>query len=1118
MTPVPGSTSELMEDVRFGTEITAASGISQIVNGAGQSELFYSGTGEGGATLIYNVQPDAGSDTGWRYNTLTPDAAPSSLNLFAGGDNEGLFTFLYAGANASTPDIRFTTRGIDGWNSEWYAVDASSVVSQSGGAIYVVGLAAASVDGMLTVAAVLSEPGTGAYTLWLVDWKGTAGGWTNLGTVDQAALFFCTTLAAGTGVLGLAATTVSNSYGTDLILFLPNGQTSTIASNQNVALVAVALQEPLASGKRYSGIFIYNDGSSGGSQSVSFIDCGVAAPVPLLVDTTLACAQIVAVDAGVNPIFLATLDEGLNVLYKADATPWTPVDLGVSLSSPPTGTSLTGGLDAGGAPLLFGIDATSNVLFSLLQQSDATADGTWVTRELEAQRTTTETFQVYGTTFTLADAGGNLLVSQTLQVTSPVTTTLLWQRQTLAVGPGVQADVVTNARGEVTLYAPTGTLNASKLVFSGGGIPVHGPFVVDPDDPVRARLANLTEAQVGTIVGPRYAGDVANIYQAIHTTMSYQPVTPTQRIAGYRRAIDPASGKAHWNFRVGDGRAAFVELTAADAAARREQLRDGTAKEFSAYLGDIVEEGEQRVISYFEVVVTAAKDPKQALESTVHWIVDGVKYYYDGAIDSIEHAFALVESIWAGTGVSFQQLFENFAWQLSQELTAIWNTKAYFEQLLDNSWSELSALLAAGRAGADGFFTSVKQDLDAQFDAARAALGTQTYASLSGGVGAALGAVASSGSVATTVRNASVRSNWLFEKIWSPIGQPSFAGALTPGVTAAFNTFQSTLSTQLSADVQQQIATIQSYLANAVTSPEAFEKDALAILLTAAQAAVVAVLDVIDAVVLAFFDLAEAFVVAAQTSIFQQPIGGFFVQAIYDALNPTGVPETVNLTGFVSLVCAFPTTILYQLIEGAPPFPAVSSRGVGAPDPFISVLTGLALCGWGVIDAVLDLPAPAVPAQRPSLALMLGASYPFLLQALSLANMNGRLTFHTTLTAAQSSFWCAHWGHVLYASGYKAATRFRQGPRAERVWCGILAALGVLPLGFGIWALVEEVNAHSVTAAGIVTRVFGPLPVIAKPLRFGSGTALVALGAIDLVGDFGVGIVQMIPAANEAPA
>ena len=105
-------------------------------------------------------------------------------------------------------------------------------------------------------------------------------------------------------------------------------------------------------------------------------------------------------------------------------------------------------------------------------------------------------------------------------------------------------------------------------------------------------------------------------------------------------------------------------------------------------------------------------------------------------------------------------------------------------------------------------------------------------------------------------------------------------------------------------------------------------------------------------------------------------------------------------------------------------------------------------------------------------------------------------------------------GHILFASIFKCVNNFRKGPRANPIACGLLSALGAATLGVGILAVVEEANASQATAASILSKIFGPLAIIGKPLLFSGEVGLLVLGALDIVGDFGVGIVQVSTAGS----
>ncbi len=351
----------------------------------------------------------------------------------------------------------------------------------------------------------------------------------------------------------------------DLMFFSLDGKTTaTVAAQQYFRSADSALQEPSASGVSYSGIFLYNDGLTGGPRNLSFIDCGVASPALALVDTTLTCTQIVAVPAGTNPITLFALDANmrLNVIRRKSASTWEPaIELGEELSL------ITAGLDVDGAPLVFAVDASSRNLYSMLQQPESVG-GEWTKQQIEAQVQTIEKIEVYGTNLTLMDGGGNTLPNTTLSLSSPETTVVSWLEQTHVIGPNVSMTLTTNANGQVTLYAPTESINASKLVFSVPQMDGCDAIVVHPDDHVQAQLKNITVPEVTSLLPPQFQQDAGQVQQAVTVAMSYAPLSSTkctvvaaaERTTKYQRAIDPSSGRVqHWSFSVQHGRATFTE-------------------------------------------------------------------------------------------------------------------------------------------------------------------------------------------------------------------------------------------------------------------------------------------------------------------------------------------------------------------------------------------------------------------------------------------------------------------------------------------------------------------------------------------------------------------------------
>jgi hypothetical protein len=950
------NSSELMEDYRFGSEITTSTSITQLVNAEGESELFYA---DSVLPLIYNVSPDSDSDTGWSVMTISCDS-PLAEQPFTGGSSGGVFTLVSVGPDTSNPEIIYTQRDSAGVWSAWQVVDASSVNNQLTSAS-VKSIAAEVVDGVMELAAVLSE-GQSSLGIWQISgWSGSNPTWQRLGSVEGSFLDVCKTASWGEGVLGVRGNpvTIANF---DLFFFPFDGTPAhLLASNLSQPFIDSARQKSAAGIS--SGIFIYQLDPDTSTGSVSFVDCSVPSPEAVLIDTTLICTRIVAVDSGANSIFMASLDNAglLHILVPAEtASGWEAIELGEALST------ISAGLAAGGAPLIFGVAAQGNALRSLLQQPE-TLGGEWTTQEIAAQRSVIEKVTVYGTTFTLVDAQQNRLANPPVSVTSGENLTFESGQQSFAVGPAAPPAVLTtNAAGQVTLYAPTGTINGAKLLFSSEGITPAGQLVaIDVDDPVRQKLQNLTVEQVQQLVPVAYAQDAAQVHQALQQAMSYTSVgmpvggrrtryVSADGFAGYERPIDARSGRVdNWSFTVRSGRATFTELTAGDAATLHATLLGGGVMAadlggFFDWLGDIIDAVVNAIETAFTYVVSVVEE---VVKATIKCVIDGVTYAFQGVIDTIERAFEVAESIFSSVGVFFEKLFSTLGWLLSNARTDIWNTKLQFEQLINQSFTGLTSLCQHGETAAGGFFADLRTSVAAKFDTAIASVGNMSFDvnSLSLASPSPAGLGSSPSDLLDVLADGAVTINWLFDKVSSALGVPDLAPSLPQSVTDAVETLSVKLGNTLGADIQSQITALQDYFLTIAGDPANFIGTTLKAVLTQVKLLVLDVLDVLDAVTQFFFEAAIAFLGAAKADVFDQNIGGFLLGPLYNLINP-GQKEDLTLTRLVALVAAFPSTILYCLINGAdnPPF---SSGVAGEPTASGSntwkQMAGLITCRYG---------------------------------------------------------------------------------------------------------------------------------------------------------------------------
>ncbi len=479
-------------------------------------------------------------------------------------------------------------------------------------------------------------------------------------------------------------------------------------------------------------------------------------------------------------------------------------------------------------------------------------------------------------------------------------------------------------------------------------------------------------------------------------------------------------------------------------------------------------------------------------------------------IDTLEGAFEVVASIFSSVLVFFEALFEFLAWLLSGARQDIWNTKNYFESVINDSFPALAALCAQGETAAAGFFASVKQEVAANFDAALASVGSDTfnYSLFPDFAPAGAGALAfSPGDVVEVFLEASVKANWLLDKISSVLGAPSFGSSLPQPVLDAFASFSTRLTSSIGQTILDEISAVGDYLTSVATDPGNFMSSTIKAALTTAKNLVLSVLNVLDELTQAFFQLAIAFLQAAKTGIFDQSVGGFFLNALYNLLNP-GFPfssETLTVTRFVAIVCAFPTTIVYRLINGSSPFFEREKGELAAADPNVSKkIGGLLYCFWSVIDAVLDVSTDDDPR-----TLLFGASIPVLLNGLLCpgASPFSLLPWDTDVNKANNGSWCTSWAPIGFTTVFTACTGFKSAPSNQPKPCAVLAALGAAALGTSIWKGVEESEAGTATDEIWFSNIVGPLVTVAKPLSFSRPFGLAALLAIDFVGDVGTGAI-----------
>jgi hypothetical protein len=1117
----------LMDDYRLGTEITAQTDITQVVNELGEGELFYTGIDDKREIVIYNVFPDSDSDTGWEVVSIVPDFNPGQL---VGGVANGVFTLFCVGPDTSNPDIHYSQRDNKGNWSAWRSIDASSVFTDLVPPVYVRKIATGIVSGKLELATVLTDA-NGQMSLWRVDWSGTLGKWEKLGSVDAPFLDFCATLNWGEGVLG-AVSNQTMPTAMDLTFFpISGGTPAIVAAQQYFRLADSSLVTPAGSTPSYSGVFLYNDGLSGGSKTVSFIDCSLKDPRPVVIDATLSCEQIVAVDAGANPITFMALDQHmrLNVISREETGgAWSrAIELGEVVSS------ITAGLAANGAPLVFAVNAQGNTLYSMLKQPSEQG-GEWTKQQIEAQVQKMQQLAVYGTVFTLMDATANLLPNQTVQVTSPETTVIAWRDQSFVIGEKASATLTTDSNGRVVIYAPTGTINSNKLVFSVPGLMNTGDaIVIDPDVHVQEQLKNLSLADTTKLLPDQYKKDAAQVQKAVNTVMSYTPMSTSKtkgarlvaaaaRTADYHRPLDPKSGAVqHWHFAVRDGRATFKELTAEEARILKEQLIAGASGKpanlngLFDFLGDIVDAVSNGVQTAFDYVVSTVGG---VISAVINCVINGAHYVFNGVIDTIERVFQIAEAILNAVMVFFKQLYDFLAWILTSARQDIWNTKKQFEQALNQAPPTLISLAETAEEKIGTFFADLKKDIAARFDAIIAAYGSTNFTLPSTQLTAVRNTTTelnNTQDIINLVYEAEVKAMWLLEKIFSPLNSSSFNISSQPQVEQAMKAFYDAANTQIGEDIQQQITVMTDYLQSIATNPGNFAASTVKVFLQTAKNLILLVLDIVDGLAKMFFETAIALLNGIKQWVFDQPISGFFLQELYDLINPEG-SEQLTLVRLISLTCAFPTTILYRIITGHSPYTA-STMSLPNENRLKEGMGGLMLVVYTAVDMIFDLdgeePEPNILKQ---LMNFMAFTLPVLIEGYLCPgdNLFTLKTAKTTADTLENISWSTHMCGTgwMFISGF--CNRFATNPRKDWFNCVLVCCFGFIELALAIGKRVE-----SPKQGGVETfiDVVDPLSSIVKPLRFVKHPiAKVVMGVVDIVSDFGQGIGHMYLSVTES--
>lgn len=1062
------ASGQLMDDFVYATDLTGETDLTAVTQADGSYSLLY--LGSSGNVMSLRQNPD--SDTGWSEETIDTTLQPSQV--VGATDAAGTFSVFAVSSNAAAPDIHVMTRDAGGnWSAPAPIAPDDSVPMF----MQVARLAAFPIAGKVELFALLSPSPDhgGESSLWRIEWNAAKPAWHYLADSDQAVIESCT-IAGAAGVL-FANSAAANPTAFDLFTVA-----SPFATAPNL-LAATVMFRSLAVGTQAdnnSAVFIADPGDISGQRQIQYLDGGQPGAGFRQIDTTIAVTALAVASAGSSPLALFALDDQGMLRFVASPLSDKSFDFFLRLTNIQTVTGKDGDAELLGYAPAKGLTR----LWQSPPENVALPDGTqggWNREPIQYQpvNQTLVEQKTYSNTLTFYDARGAVIANSKVNLKSTEIITATVAGEVLVLGPNRPIACFTDAAGRVRVTTPTRTLNISGLSASLPDLMQVGhDFAVTPNYDVQERLRNITKEQVIKLVPSEFHKDAEDIRTAVTESMANIHDGPVQLVqfrhkprADLKLPLPMREPlRQPFRFTVANGRAVYETLTVeqADAAiAGIAALRADPEFGFFDFFEDAIEAIGDAFESAVDAVYTYVVKPVlTGFELAINWATDTLKIAWRGIVDTVESAFRFVETIFDAVKTFFKKLYDFLAWLLSDARKEIWAAKRQFERVFRQGLGSLAGFAGQGASVSHSFFLDVGQTVDQVFDKIEKDLTGQTFGQMEN--------QPTSPSVLTPIlefiEDVQSVSTWLLDKLDVGIASGFDVGVEFPkSLMEQAQRFINQVETAVLKELGGQITTFLNGLQSIASSADDLGKALLGNLLEQARSIIQAVLRILDTAVQGFLGLISQALPQLSANTFETEIDSFFVEAIYDLMNP-GASEPVTVIGISSLLLGAIAATTYRLIWDEAPFPTEETADANAAATINTWvrLSGVLQAFWSIPDAFFDVGGhkmrdTAMPAWK-VLAMLI--FWPTTVQLLAWPGGPG--TAPSFDKAADRAKWTAWFTSFLgpaivvaWAIGTKATGKPLSGPRPFPLGAGLLCVAGLATLGCNAWMLYERAHSDS---------------------------------------------------------
>ncbi|MEU6235958.1 hypothetical protein [Kitasatospora sp. NPDC047058] len=665
---------------------------------------------------------------------------------------------------------------------------------------------------------------------------------------------------------------------------------------------------------------------------------------------------------------LWVLHQDPDVPWNDDGTPnWSPP---IPLDSGIAGVASSG--SPADAPTLFAIDAALGSLRLHVQDPQ-----TQMWRSGPVLTSASQAYEVarYRTEVNVMDANGTPVPDYPVTLVAAAGSSaceLSCAGSTVTVG-SEPVNLTTDSLGKVTLAmlttaglaAPKLSLNAEGLaapetVQPGSGVLTYlsGQGTLNPTNPggplpqFDAGGDTLTAASVdGTQLAPGATGSTAAVAAAaIQNTAKTGLGSTSSDSVGYRVQLSGQEPR-------------FTVLRTQEELAHALGEADGEPESFwsdiERWAGDVWEGIKNGLIKIADTIVDVVNKIATFTVQIGEEIAKGVSL----AVAGLEQAAHFISGVFAWVEAEVEKVVD---WLKALfDFGAIWRSKMAIEYAMGQIPKLVTTFTDHYQGVADGWFASQEETVKQVFSAAASAADGRQFGDLPGYQQPPPSTTATVAGGATPADfSQSVHNNWFQDKVSTAAPDDSGVDPYQP----AQNPWQA-FAIQLS-DSQGDFVAAMSDLAGALQTliehPDTFASQGIADLLGAIEELVETALHLADAMVDAFVGLADVAMDGLSDLLSQELDWGPFNTLWAWMAEAAGYPDddTLTIGALCALLAAFPTTLLYKLIEGVDTEPF--NTGPYAPNgnpttagPLDVVVPPSYQKAGGILQAFYFLPAMA---------------------------------------------------------------------------------------------------------------------------------------------------------------